>query len=398
MLEDVLPIGGAVAEAAKQSDELGVHIGDAELHKCVLTGADTQLVHLGLGPLMGLFDPLRVNAAVEHQTFKCDSSDLTTNRIEARQQYRLGRVIDDQVDAGHGLERTDIAAFSADDPPLHVVAWQVEYGDHGLGGLFGREALNREGDDAPGALVSLFTSLGFDISDDDRRVAFCLILDGRDDLRLRLIGREPGGPLKDESPILLDVEKLGTLLRDLILLEVKLASPLLHQRLVGMRPLLALREPVLAPLQIQAQLAHIFLEMPGLFVGLPLGLLRLLSDHLGLRADIRGLGLGSLPDITGLTAGFVELNLGDCGHLLLAMGSGVVPATHDTGDDEVSDNENRDEYGGEEANYQQSQHAAHGTHSSRRVPRRTRHDRPGSRRTLTRDSFSARSLTVCGRR
>src|SRR4029450_4518270 len=78
VLQDVLPVGGAVAEAAEQSDELGGHVGAAERDKSVLTGADAQLVHLGPGPLMCLFDPLRVDAPVEDEAFERDSSDLTT--------------------------------------------------------------------------------------------------------------------------------------------------------------------------------------------------------------------------------------------------------------------------------------------------------------------------------
>jgi hypothetical protein len=136
-----------------------------------------------------------------------------------------------------------------------------------------------------------------------------------------------------------------------------------------MRPLLAVREPMLAPLQIEAQLAEIFLELSGLFFGLLPGLLCLVGDRLSLDANVRRLGLRSLPDITGLAASLVELDLGDRRHLLLAVGGRVVPPTYDTGHNEISDNKNRDEYGGEEADYQQSQHAAHGTHSSPRVPR-----------------------------
>ena len=56
--------------------------------------------------------------------------DLAADRVEAGQQHRLGGVVDDQVDAGHRLERADVAALAADDPALHLVAGQVQHADH----------------------------------------------------------------------------------------------------------------------------------------------------------------------------------------------------------------------------------------------------------------------------
>ena len=52
--------------------------------------------------------------------------DLAPHRIEAGEDHRLGRVVDDDVDAGDDLERADVAALAADDPALHVVARQVD--------------------------------------------------------------------------------------------------------------------------------------------------------------------------------------------------------------------------------------------------------------------------------
>ena len=47
--------------------------------------------------------------------------DLAPHRVEAGDDHRLGRVVDDQVDAGRRLERADVAALAADDAALHVV-------------------------------------------------------------------------------------------------------------------------------------------------------------------------------------------------------------------------------------------------------------------------------------
>ena len=52
--------------------------------------------------------------------------DLAADRVEAGEDHRLGRVVDDQVDAGRLLEGADVAALAADDPALHLVRRQVD--------------------------------------------------------------------------------------------------------------------------------------------------------------------------------------------------------------------------------------------------------------------------------
>jgi hypothetical protein len=49
-------------------------------------------------------------------------------RVERRQDHRLGRVVDDDVDAGDDLERADVAALAADDAPFmsSLGSWTTE--------------------------------------------------------------------------------------------------------------------------------------------------------------------------------------------------------------------------------------------------------------------------------
>ena len=47
--------------------------------------------------------------------------DLAADRVEAADEHRLGRVIDDQVDARGLLQGADVAALAADDAALHLV-------------------------------------------------------------------------------------------------------------------------------------------------------------------------------------------------------------------------------------------------------------------------------------
>ena len=67
-----------------------------------------------------LLDARRVNAPVLHQALERDACDLAADRIEAGEDHRFRRVIDDEVDAGGKLQRADVASFAADDPSLHV--------------------------------------------------------------------------------------------------------------------------------------------------------------------------------------------------------------------------------------------------------------------------------------
>src|SRR3954463_16666320 len=58
---------------------------------------------------------------------------LSSDRVEAGEHHRLGRIVDDEVDAGVRLEGADVPALPADDPALHVVGRKGEHGDGGLG-------------------------------------------------------------------------------------------------------------------------------------------------------------------------------------------------------------------------------------------------------------------------
>src|SRR5580704_2777617 len=113
--QDVLAVGGAVPQPAEEADELFVHLGDAELDQRVLARPLAQLLDLGLAALVGVLDPLRVDAAVGDEPFQGEPADLAPHGIEAGQQDGFRRVVDNQVDAGHRLEGPDVAALAADD-------------------------------------------------------------------------------------------------------------------------------------------------------------------------------------------------------------------------------------------------------------------------------------------
>ena len=96
---------------------------------------------------------------------QCDARDLAANRVVARDYDRLRRVVDDDIDAGGGLDRADVAAFAADDAALHLVVGQRDYRDGALGDELARQPLDRDRDDAFGAAVGLLARLFLDDSD-----------------------------------------------------------------------------------------------------------------------------------------------------------------------------------------------------------------------------------------
>ena len=158
VLEHVLAVRRPEPQLAEQRDQLGVDVGDADLDQRVLAGALADRDDLGAAALVLVLDPLRVDPPVEHERLEREPRHLAPDRVERRQQHRLGGVVDDEVDAGHRLERADVAALPADDAALHLLAGQVDDRHHRLGGLLRGQPLDRAGDDGARALLTVLAS------------------------------------------------------------------------------------------------------------------------------------------------------------------------------------------------------------------------------------------------
>ena len=99
-----------------------MQVVEAELERGGLAFLADRLVHLGLDLVDDLLDARRMDAAVGDEAANRLPRDFPAEGIEGRQDDRAGRVVDDELDAGRGFERADVAPFAADDPPFHVVA------------------------------------------------------------------------------------------------------------------------------------------------------------------------------------------------------------------------------------------------------------------------------------
>src|SRR5207245_1784494 len=102
--------------------------------------------------------------SVDEEPLERALGDLAADGVEARDDDRLGGVVDDQVDAGELFEGADVPALAADDPPLHVVAGE-RYDRHAvLGRMFGGITLEGHGDDVPSPVVSPLAGLDLELA------------------------------------------------------------------------------------------------------------------------------------------------------------------------------------------------------------------------------------------
>jgi len=62
-----------------------------------------------------------MDTTIEHEFFHGPLGDLTPDRIKARNCNCFGRVVDNDIDTGCQLERTNVAPVPSDDPSLHFV-------------------------------------------------------------------------------------------------------------------------------------------------------------------------------------------------------------------------------------------------------------------------------------
>jgi hypothetical protein len=89
-----------------------------------------------------------MNAPIRNQLLQGHSRGFPANPVEAREQYRRGRLIDDEVDPGEILEGADVAPVAPDDPPLHLIVRQLDQAGGGGAGLGPGQALHGDREDA----------------------------------------------------------------------------------------------------------------------------------------------------------------------------------------------------------------------------------------------------------
>ena len=149
MTQHVLAVRRSEPQAPHQPEELGVHVEEAQLEGGRLALLQHGFFHLGLDLVDDLLDASRVDPPVGDETLDGLARDLAPEGIEAREDDRARRVVDNQFDTRGLLERADVTALPADDAALHVLARQVDHRHRRFNRVLGRAPLNRL-DDVPG--------------------------------------------------------------------------------------------------------------------------------------------------------------------------------------------------------------------------------------------------------
>ena len=124
MVEHLLPIAGAEPKNAQVPDDFGMEPLQSDLQDGGFSLLFDPLQDLLAGFGHDLFDAGRMNPAVDDELVQGYPRHLAADGVEAADDDRLGRVIDDEVDAGGLLEGTDVAPFFADDPAFQLVCRQ----------------------------------------------------------------------------------------------------------------------------------------------------------------------------------------------------------------------------------------------------------------------------------
>ena len=288
----------------------GWRSGDAELERRGLALLADLFPELGAHLLDDLLDAGRVDAPVHDQLLEGVPRDLAAQRLEGRDDDRLRRVVDDQVDAGGRLERPDVAALAADDAALQVVRRQLDDRHRRLDDRVGGQALDRHADDAAGLLRGLLVGLFLDAADQPGRLEPGLVLDGLDEVPLGVDGRQARDLLEPLALLLDDPRASACGLVDLLLGvgdRLFLAGELLVAALLlgelAVEVLLLLLDPVfeggdLLPPGLD-RLVELDPRREDLFLGLDVGLAQL---GVGLLAGVGQGPVGLRPDARGAPA------------------------------------------------------------------------------------------------
>ena len=142
VLQQVLSIGTAVLHAADQADKLRMQAMDAQIDASALASLHDLIVQLLAHLFDHLFDAGRMDTAVGHQLMQGQAGHFAANRIERREEDCFGRIVHHDLDTRSCFERTDVAAFPADDTALDLVVVDVEHRHGVFDGRFRGGTLN----------------------------------------------------------------------------------------------------------------------------------------------------------------------------------------------------------------------------------------------------------------
>ena len=268
VLQHVLTVAGAVLEPTQQLHQFVVDAVLIGLKHSILAGFPDLVFHFFASLFHRFLNAGRVDAAVHDQLLHSDAGDFTAHRVEGGYDDGLGGVVDDQIHTGGSFQRTDVAAFTANDPTLHVVIGQ---GDHRHGAfrhMVGSALLNGQGDDVASLLFALFLGTGFDFPHHGGGVVIGFLLHTlHNDLPCLVLGHG-GNPF--QLGVLLLGQCLGFFLHflDVRSLFVQAGFPGLHVVSLLVQGFFPLEQAALVPLNLRPAVADfliVFRFFPVIF-------------------------------------------------------------------------------------------------------------------------------------
>ena len=216
VVQNVLTVRGTVLLASQNLDQFGVQVVNAGL----IAGALALFADGAVNFLARLFHHVLnaggMNAAVHNELLQCKPGNLPTDGIKAGNGDGFRGIVDDQIDAGNGLQCADVPAFPADDAALHLIVGQRDHGDGGLGGVISGTALNRGGDDLAALFLGLVLQLRLDLLDLHGGFVTNLVLNAVKQKFLCLILCQTGNLFQLRQLLLLELVGLCLRLGDLL--------------------------------------------------------------------------------------------------------------------------------------------------------------------------------------
>ena len=163
---------------------------DTQVDSRTLTSLDDLILQLLLHLGYHLLNTGGVDTAVGNKLVKCQTANLTTDRIKGRDDNSFRCIINYNLHSAGGFKRTDITAFTTDNTAFHLIVVNMENANGILDGCFGGHSLNGLNHDFLGLLIGIQLCLIHDFVDIAGSIGTSLILQALHQSALGFLGTE----------------------------------------------------------------------------------------------------------------------------------------------------------------------------------------------------------------
>ena len=151
---------------------------NTHIHGCCLTVFTDLCLYFFLCLLHHLFDSSRMDTSIYDQFLKCHTGNLTTDWIKCRQYNCFRCIVNNKIYTCESFQRTDITAFTTDDPSLHLITWKLYHRNSSLRYMIHCTLLNGIDHIFFGFLSCFFLGSAFQFSVKSGYIHFYIIFNG----------------------------------------------------------------------------------------------------------------------------------------------------------------------------------------------------------------------------